>query len=96
MHILRRFLLYLASSLGIWLLISFGGAMFNSANAAFWSDSLMWSLLSFMVIAPAFVFVCTPPPDNSVSARRKSFVDETNRTSLPSDSQQRNDPHSHA
>lgn len=71
----RRVILYLASFIGAWLLVSFGGAMFDSANAAFWSDSLMWSLLSFMVVSPALVFLTTPSPDRAPSDSTKSFVD---------------------
>jgi hypothetical protein len=55
MKSLSRFILYLASAIGVWLLVSFGGAMIDSARAALWSDSLMWALLSFLVIMPALV-----------------------------------------
>lgn len=73
----RKIILYLTALIGTWLLVSFGGAMFNGANAAFWSDSLMWSLLSFMIIAPALVFISTSFAGDSSSARasRKSFVE---------------------
>lgn len=31
--------------------------MFDSANAAFWSSSLMWALLSLLIVMPALVVV---------------------------------------
>jgi len=53
----RRLIQYLASAVGLWLLVSFAGAMVDSANAAFWSNSLMWALLSCLVLAPALLMV---------------------------------------
>lgn len=57
MQNVRRLILYLSSIIGVWVLISFGGAMVDSGNAAFWSSSLMWSLLSFLVVMPALVLI---------------------------------------
>jgi hypothetical protein len=57
MRNVRQVILYLAYFIGAWLLISFGGAMVDSGNAAFWSNSLMWSLLSFLIVMPALVMV---------------------------------------
>lgn len=53
----RKIILYLASAIGVWLLASFAGAMFDSVNAAFWSDSLMWSILSFLIVMPALALM---------------------------------------
>lgn len=53
----RRLILYLSSFIGVWVLVSFAGAMVDSANAAFWSDSLMWSLLSALIVMPALVLI---------------------------------------
>lgn len=53
----RRTILALSSFIGVWVLVSFGGAMFDSANAAFWSSSLIWSLLSCLIVMPALVMV---------------------------------------
>lgn len=53
----RRLILALSSFIGVWVLVSFGGAMFDSANAAFWSSSLIWSLLSCLIVMPALVMV---------------------------------------
>lgn len=53
----RRLILALSAFIGVWVLVSFGGAMFDSANAAFWSSSLMWALLSSLIVMPALVMV---------------------------------------
>lgn len=57
MQNVRRVILYLSSAIGIWVFVSFAGAMVDSGNAAFWSSSLMWSLLSFLVVMPALALV---------------------------------------
>lgn len=57
MKSIRRLIFYLASAVGVWLLVSFAGAMVDSGNAAFWSDSLMWALLSSLIVAPALLMV---------------------------------------
>jgi flagellar biosynthesis/type III secretory pathway M-ring protein FliF/YscJ len=88
MQNVRRLILYLASVIGVWLLVSFGGAMVDSANAAFWSSSLMWALLSFLVIMPALVMVnhasnqstrrATPskPQSTPAQSEQKPFVED--------------------
>ena len=53
----RRLILVLSGFIGAWMLASFAGVMFDSGNAAFWSTSLMWSLLSSLIIMPALVMV---------------------------------------
>jgi hypothetical protein len=53
----RRLIIALSAFIGIWVLVSFTGAMVDSANAGFWSDSLMWSLLSSLIVMPALVMV---------------------------------------
>lgn len=53
----RRLVLILSSAVGLWTLSSFAGAMFNPANAAFWSGSLMWSLLAILLVAPALLMI---------------------------------------
>ena len=57
MRQVRRLIVALSAFIGIWVLVSFGGAMFDSGNAAFWSSSLMWSLLSSLIVMPALVMV---------------------------------------
>ncbi len=51
----RRLIIALSTFIGVWVLISFAGAMLDSANASFWSSSLMWSLLSSLIVMPALV-----------------------------------------
>lgn len=86
----RSAILYLSVAIGLWVIVSFAGAMFNSANSALWSKSLMWSLLSFLVIMPALVVVnhaslqqsaqrsSAPPsePASPEAQEQKSFVRE--------------------
>lgn len=86
----RRFILYLAFAIGAWLLTSFGGAMFDSANAAFWSDSLMWALLAFMVVCPALVFSSTPAGN---SATHRSFADNGEKRLDPIESASKKHEH---
>ncbi len=83
MQNVRRLILYLASVIGVWLLISFGGAMVDSANAAFWSSSLMWALLSFLVVMPALVMV------NHASNRSVQRTASSQGQSTPAQSEQK-------
>lgn len=85
----RRLVFYVASAVGVWLLVSFAGAMLDSANAAFWSDSLMWALLSSLIVAPALLMVhnafsgsqerTSSRPEPSSDEDQKSFVEEEER-----------------
>ena len=54
---LRRLFTALGIFIGIWVLVSFTGTMVDTANVSFWSSSLMWSLLSSLVVMPALVVV---------------------------------------
>jgi len=56
---MRRLLLSIAAFVGIWLLGSFLGTMFDPARANLWTTSLMWALLSCVILAPVFLFVGT-------------------------------------
>ena len=67
----RRLILGLSGVIGVWVLVSFGGAMFDSANAAFWSSSLMWSLLSSLIVMPALVMVNHASSQSSKKAARR-------------------------
>ncbi|PSQ97657.1 MAG: hypothetical protein BRD55_01960 [Bacteroidetes bacterium SW_9_63_38] len=57
MQNVQKVILYLASAIGVWLLASFAGAMFDSANATLWSNSLMWAILSFLIVVPALALM---------------------------------------
>lgn len=73
MQQVRRLILALSGVIGVWVLVSFGGAMFDSANAAFWSGSLMWALLSSLIVMPALVMVNHA---SSTSASKKAAQQE--------------------
>jgi len=80
--------------------------MVDSANAAFWSSSLMWALLSFLVVMPALVMVnhassratrqtaSTRQSPSPAEREQKSFVDEGSdevRTLWPEPNQKDNE-----
>jgi len=54
---MTRFFRILAVLVGIWLLGSFGGVMFDPLRANLWTQSLMWALLASVILAPVFLFV---------------------------------------
>lgn len=53
---MRRFLTYAATAVGLTMLVSFIGAMFDPARAAIWTQTLMWSAIASVIIAPFFAF----------------------------------------
>jgi hypothetical protein len=55
MKIIRKLIPVLGLFMGVWVLASFGGVMFNVTNAGFWTTSLMWSLLASLLIMPGLV-----------------------------------------
>lgn len=57
MQNVRRLIYLLSSLIGLWVLISFAGAMVNASNAEFWTTSLMWALLSCLLVMPALVVI---------------------------------------
>lgn len=84
MRAIRRLIVFLSSAVALWVLVSFAGAMLNPANAAFWTDSLMWSLLAGLSAAPALLIIHHASGPNrrreaAASAEPKPFVDETAR-----------------
>ena len=76
MQNVQKIILYLASAIGIWLLISFGGAMFDSVNAAFWSSSLMWSILSFLIVMPALALMGDISTEGDASSSEAASANE--------------------
>ena len=54
--LMRRLLSILTPLVAFWALASFAGTMLDPGNAGFWTQSLMWSLIASMVVAPFFVF----------------------------------------
>lgn len=84
MRAIRRLIVFLSSAVALWVLASFAGAMFNPANAAFWTDSLMWSLLAGLSTAPALLIIHHASASNAgreipASPEQKPFVHETAR-----------------
>ena len=53
MKTIRRFILFLSLLIGIWVVVSGLGVVVDPGNSAFWSDSLMWSVLSCLLVLPA-------------------------------------------
>lgn len=56
---MKRVFQLLAVLVGIWLLGSFLGVMFNPGRADLWTQSLMWAMLSSVILAPVFIFFGT-------------------------------------
>lgn len=57
MQTARRLVAALSCTIVLWVFTSVAGALLDLAHAAFWSSSLMWSLLSTLLVAPALVMV---------------------------------------
>ena len=57
MQTARRLIVALSCTIVLWVFTSVAGALLDPAHAAFWSSSLMWSLLSTLLVAPALVMV---------------------------------------
>jgi hypothetical protein len=57
MQTARRLVAALSCTIVLWVFTSVAGALLDPAHAAFWSSSLMWSLLSTLLVAPALVIV---------------------------------------
>jgi hypothetical protein len=53
----RRLIFALSTALGVWVLVSFAGTMVGPAHSAFWTSSLMWSLLTSLLLSPALLVV---------------------------------------
>jgi membrane protein implicated in regulation of membrane protease activity len=76
--------------IGTWVIASFIGVMFNTANAGLWTTSLMWSLLASLVILPGLVFVYhageSRRRENEVApseqAEERPFVEESREETL--------------
>lgn len=92
MQTAQRILLVLGVLIGLWVLASVAGAFLDSAHPEFWSASLMWSMLSSLLVAPALVMIydastqtskqtrsqqTAPPPKRASSTTQQPFVAET-------------------
>jgi hypothetical protein len=65
---MKRVFFGIAALVGIWLLGSFLGTMLDPARAELWTTSLMWALLSCVVLAPIFLFFSTSDAQQSPSS----------------------------
>jgi hypothetical protein len=72
---MKRLFNSLAVFVGIWLLGSFLGVMLDAAHKNLWTQSLMWALLSCVILAPVFIFVGTSDatPSSPPSAEAEPF-----------------------
>jgi hypothetical protein len=80
---MKRFFAFLAAFVGIWLLGSFLGVMFDTARANLWTQSLMWALIACVVLAPVFLFVGTSSSDSSPPPEAQQPFDAEERDEGP-------------
>jgi hypothetical protein len=75
---MKRLFQVLAAFVAIWVLGSFVGVMFDGARQGLWTQSLMWSMLVSVILAPAFIFIGTAPSKStSKSTRNPSRTDQS-------------------
>lgn len=77
----RRLIYLFSSIIGLWVFVSFAGAMVNAANADFWTTSLMWALLCCLLVMPALVMVnhaSSSPAEENTSAQKQASPAEKN------------------
>jgi hypothetical protein len=76
---MKRVFFGIAALVGIWVLGSFLGTMLDPARAELWTTSLMWAMLSCVVLAPIFLFFTTSdsqqPPSSSGQDQRFEVED---------------------
>ena len=96
---MKRFLTFALAAIGAWVLVSFAGTMLDTVRAEFWTQSLMWSLLTTLVLGPLMILASTrsSTPEPSIDEpvvtsdeEAPAFVeDETDRmrTLWPKDEQ---------
>ena len=86
---MKRLFLSIALFVGIWLLGSFLGTMFDPARANLWTTSLMWALLSCVILAPVFLFVGTASPTASEpSPRSEEYFEVDEAVDVPDEESQ--------
>ncbi|MFB6248292.1 MAG: hypothetical protein ABEL97_06960 [Salinibacter sp.] len=57
MRYARRLIFALSATLAVWVLASFVGGMLDPTRSAFWGASLLWSLLTSLLLSPALLVV---------------------------------------
>jgi len=56
---MKRILTITLAAIGAWVLVSFAGTMLDTVRADFWTQSLMWSLLTTLVLGPLMILATT-------------------------------------
>jgi hypothetical protein len=66
---MKRILTITLAAIGAWVLVSFAGTMLDTVRAEFWTQSLMWSLLTTLVLGPLMILATTraDTPETDVS-----------------------------
>jgi len=62
---MKRLFQTLAAFVALWVLGSFVGVMFDPAHQGLWTQSLMWSMLASVILAPVFIFIGTAPSSST-------------------------------
>lgn len=82
---MRRLLSILTPLVAFWALASFAGTMFDPGNAGFWTQSLMWSLIASMVVAPFFVFSRNQTSSRSATSKQAARPERSPAAETSSD-----------
>lgn len=80
---MKRAFFGIAILVGIWLLGSFLGTMLDPARAELWTTSLMWAMLSCVVIAPIFLFFGTSDSQQSSTEPRDQPFEVEDSVDVP-------------
>jgi hypothetical protein len=80
---MKRLFLAIAAVVGIWLLGSFAGTMLDPARADLWTTSLMWALLSCVVLAPILLFFGTDNSSSTASPTREQTFEVEDSVDVP-------------
>lgn len=66
----------LAIFVGVWVLGSFLGVMLDPSHKNLWTQSLMWAMLSCVILAPVFIFMGTSGEESTNSGGQAQPFDE--------------------
>jgi len=82
MKALRHLLSAFSFAIGLWVVASVAGVLFDPLRIQFWTSSLMWALLASLMVAPALVVMtddtiaeAAPDGDASAASPRGSGAD---------------------
>lgn len=65
---MKRLFQTLAAFVALWVMGSFLGVMFDGARQGLWTQSLMWSMLASVILAPVFLFIGTSPSNSNTES----------------------------